>query len=634
MTLSRKVLLIVGLIVVASCAVSLWMQRAFIMPSFLELERDTASMNAERALQAIEREVEQLGPSAADWAYWTDTYRFALGTNPDYLEENFDNGATLSGMKLNYLGIYDNAGLALWKLGWELDASEPRMLGALTDDDLPPDHPLLVHPSARSEVSGLLDTPGGTLLVVSRPILTNTREGPPAGSVVMGRLLDEAFVERLSEQTRLPLTLSPVVSPGAERESLGGAGIRDGATLLTERPDEWRTDTVLRDLYGEPILTLSTGTARDISARGRAAVRLSLLSLAVTGLVTMLMLMLSLRFILLRPLDLLTAHATRIGAGGEATERRLDTERSDEIGTLARTFDDMIDRLGAAQRELVTRSWRSGVAETASGVLHNIGNAITPLNVRLSNLRRDLAAAPVADLERALAELSDLATPAGRAADLRAFAGLATRETIDTVRRCTDDAARAADRIVDVQQILGDQQRHVHSARVLEPVDMASLVERAAAALGPDMRAALRIEIAPSVADAGEVHGTRAALLQVVTNLLVNAAESVIATGSRVGALHVSATVEEHGNRRCAHLCFVDGGGGIRPEHLERIFQRGYTTKGREGSGLGLHWSANTVQDLGGSLRIENAASGQGCRVRLILPLDESVEQRRTGTEG
>ena len=89
MTLSRKVMLIVGLIVLASCVASLWIQQAFIMPSFVALERDTATRNAERALEAIDRELEQLSPSVSDWAYWTDSYRFVQGEEDDYVADNF-----------------------------------------------------------------------------------------------------------------------------------------------------------------------------------------------------------------------------------------------------------------------------------------------------------------------------------------------------------------------------------------------------------------------------------------------------------------------------------------------------------------------------------------------------------------
>ena len=74
----------------------------------------------------------------------------------------------------------------------------------------------------------------------------------------------------------------------------------------------------------------------------------------------------------------------------------------------------MVARVAETRRELVDQSFQSGFAELAKGVLHNLGNAMTPLGVRLSKLGDRLRDAPAADLELACAEL------AGRAGRLAA----------------------------------------------------------------------------------------------------------------------------------------------------------------------------------------------------------------------
>jgi hypothetical protein len=71
----------------------------------------------------------------------------------------------------------------------------------------------------------------------------------------------------------------------------------------------------------------------------------------------------------------LAAGAERI-AEADDLGARLNYDRSDELGTLARAFDNMVERLAQTRRELVDRSFESGAAENASGVLHNLGNAM------------------------------------------------------------------------------------------------------------------------------------------------------------------------------------------------------------------------------------------------------------------
>ena len=65
----------------------------------------------------------------------------------------------------------------------------------------------------------------------------------------------------------------------------------------------------------------------------------------------------------------------------------------------------MVDSLASARRRLADRSFDAGIAENASGVLHNLGNAMTPLGVKVAMLQETLRAAPAADVDLVLREL-------------------------------------------------------------------------------------------------------------------------------------------------------------------------------------------------------------------------------------
>ena len=451
---------------------------------------------------------------------------------------------------------------------------------------------------------------------------------------MLGRFLDTSTFEQLAEQTKLKLSVSPSDAPvGADWIGDARQGLAYSPIALDEQPDLWKANTTLADLFDQPVLTLRVDTPRDITARGEAAVRTSLLSLAATGLLTMFVMWLLLRYTLLRPISQLTEHAVRVGADDDL-HSRLNMNRKDELGVLARTFDEMVDRLAEARRRLVDQSFKSGVAEMASGVLHNIGNAVTPLNVRLSTLSRDLRMAPVAEMEQAAAELAEPATPPERREGLVQFVELAGVELTGLVKRSRDEVAAAAQQVVHVQEILADQERFSRSARVIEPVNMDSVIRDAASGLSAEMKVAMRIDIDPSVVETGAVAGARAALHQMVTNLLVNAAESVQAAGSDAGRVTITAAPEEVQGQLMAHLRFTDNGAGIQAEYIDRLFESGFSTKGRSGSGLGLHWSANTVQSLGGRISVESTGPGEGACLHVLLPLAQTLALQATGTEG
>jgi len=63
-----------------------------------------------------------------------------------------------------------------------------------------------------------------------------------------------------------------------------------------------------------------------------------------------------------------------------------------------------------------------------------------------------------------------------------------------------------------------------------------------------------------------------------------------------------------------------DTGCGIAPDHLSRVFSLGFTTRA-DGHGFGLHSSACSAVELGGSLTCHSDGPDRGALFRLALPL-------------
>ena len=249
-------------------------------------------------------------------------------------------------------------------------------------------------------------------------------------------------------------------------------------------------------------------------------------------------------------------------------------------------------------------------------------------------MQSDLGAAPVAEMEQAAAELASPDTPEERRSDLAKFMELAGVELAGLVKNSREKVGEAAKQVMHVQEILADQERFSRSARVLESVDVAAVIDDAAAELSHEMKSAMQIEITPSVAETGPVVGSRAALQQVATNLLVNAAESILSTDSAKGKVTVKAIQEELQGQAVTHLQIEDNGAGIQPENLERVFERGFSTKNRNGSGHGLHWSANTVKTLNGRITAQSGGGGRGACLDIWLPSAQVSAKPATDSEG
>ena len=634
MSLSRKVALIVVLAFLLSALLSYSIQKIFIMPSFIKLEKQIAIQNSVRVIGAIDRELAPITTLVTDWSHWTDSYNYVKGENSNYEASNllFDN--TLSALNMNFVGFYNNTGKTIWSRAEESGTKEVVDIGQLIKEKLPADHPLIQHQDLHSDIRGIVSTLHGAMMVVSGPILTSEEEGPIAGTLMMGQFLDSSLIEQISKITQLSVEVDAGVQE-LDHSVKGEVSATPHGLLHTEyrivdSGTQWQVFTTILDIFNKPIITLQINTPRSISAQGAKAVNQSLWVLAIIGLLVMLAFWKLLHQAVLKPISLLTEHALLIGKDDKVYDH-IDLQRDDETGILANSFNQMIDRLAVTRRRLIDQSYHAGIAETASGVLHNIGNAITPLNVRLSQLREGLRTAPLSEMERAAAELKDPTTPPERRVDLVQFVELAGTEMAKLLRSSTEEVDLSIQQLAQVQAILTDQERFSRSARVIEPVHLVNVIKDMVAGLSPELKDVLNIDISSSVAEHGVVAGSSAALQQVVTNLLINAAESIKLAGIEDGFVIITAEqVEDYQGQSMVGLRFTDNGSGFDPKQLGRLFEKGFSTKNREGSGYGLHWTANTIQALGGKIFAENNEIDSGTTTLLVLPHARNLTEHST----
>jgi signal transduction histidine kinase len=119
------------------------------------------------------------------------------------------------------------------------------------------------------------------------------------------------------------------------------------------------------------------------------------------------------------------------------------------------------------------------------------------------------------------------------------------------------------------------------------------------------------------------VRGMEYKLQQVFLNLFLNARDAM----PKGGWLSVSARVK--GDEAVVEV--GDTGIGIPPEHLARIYDPFFTTKGEgRGTGLGLSVTFGIVNEHGGTLSCESEP-GQGTRFRLALPLASEAVATASG---
>ena len=609
MNIRWKATLWITAVFAALCAVEILVAEEVLLPSFAQLERAEADTAMRRVNSGVGLTLEHLALSATDWGNWTDTYQFAQDHHRSFIDDNITE-IGLKQLNLNALIVLGGDGRFLTARAIDLVSGAPLNLDLVAAGELPAGFPWSANLHTGLPARGLLQTNQGVLMVAAAPILDGFGHGPVRGMVILGRLLSPAEIERIGSQAQTSLAL---LSPRKARGIPSVLTTDDYLTILQP----------FHDLYGQVAFALEVNIPREITLRGDSAVRYASLCLIGAAVIVLLLFVVMLDRLVLNPVAQITRHAVAIGADKDLTTR-LNFRGKDEIGVLARELDRMVARVAESRSQLVDRAFHAGFAELAKGVLHNLGNAMTPIGVRLAILRSRLHAAPIDDTELAVAELGAGQVDSQRRAGLEEFLRLACGELAASIRASQEDVEVMSRQTAIVQSALSEQMRTTRNEHVIEAVLLPELLAQSLDVVPDSARRRLVVEADKSLQTIGTVNIPRTVLRLVLQNFIINAADAVREVGRSRGSFRIAAELSAHDDREHLYLHCTDDGVGIAPEHLERMFEKGFSTKSRETNfGIGLHWCANAIAALGGRVWATSEGVGRGATLHVAVPLAE-----------
>jgi len=622
MRVRAKVSIVLAALFVALIAAQWTIEQRLMLPKFVELERASAHTDMQRVAFAVEREQQALGAQAADWGNWRELWRYMRDHNRAFAEASLTD-ISFHTAKIDYMAVIASSGKFTWSTGLGANG-KPLAIRLNKDTTLEPSWASAL--AQGQPIGGLIATNAGVLVASGAPILDGMGHGPSRGMVIMGRLLNGPELIRLSTQAQVHLDMR-LWGKDPSADAILLAKHQSGSAQLTETETTTRIEQVFSSLSGQPLLTLGITVPRTITQHGAVAVRYSTLLLGVAAAVVLATLLILLGRIVLSPLARVTDHAQRIAAADDLAAR-LAYDRKDELGTLAKAFDNMVERVAQSRRELIDRSFESGAAENASGVLHNLGNAMTPLAVNVAKLQQQLSAVNTTDLHAALNELQHGSPDAERLRDLQQFVQLSAAELAHTLSRGSERLRDITGQAGIIQAVLAEQRQHQRSGPVLVPITPAELLSRSLQQVAAAHRDRLDLEVSPALAAMGTLSLPCTTLGMVLQNLIQNAAEAAACAGLARARLKIGAELIEADGQYTLRFEISDDAIGIAADDLPKLFQKGYSTKSQAtNSGLGLHWCANTLRALGGGISAHSEGLGRGTRFEVLIPLREPSTQ-------
>lgn len=276
-----------------------------------------------------------------------------------------------------------------------------------------------------------------------------------------------------------------------------------------------------------------------------------------------------------KPIEQLARAASQVAAGDWNT--RVDIRARDEIGVLAKSFNNMTHELTEQRDRLVQSERVAAWRELARRLAHELKNPLFPLQITVENLVR-AHRLPRVQFDEVF--LEGTATLQAEINNLRAIVS----------------------RFSDFSKMPEPQ---------LEKMDLREAVQRVIALHAPALEQK-HISIGTSISpEPLRILGDPELLHRALSNLVLNAMDAM----PEGGTLTVSASRSAD----FARIAVADSGPGLSDEECSRLFTPYFTTR-QHGTGLGLAIVRDVAEIYGGSIHLEESEDLGGLLARLTLP--------------
>ena len=476
---------------------------------------------------------------------------------------------------------------------------------------------------------------GQLLYVISAPITRSSLSQTVEGTVVAGQFLTPKRLEAIRDQLQLNFNwdfINPDHIVGQNKDIIQRVNAAEPFDLIPIGKEFLQASGVLYDYQKKPALLIKTFQDRMISRQSLHVMLMVLCGKIIGGGMSVLLLTWLLQRVFINPVIRLIKHIVNIEHPGKRKNAPLFS-RKDEIGTLANEFSQMCQRLQNAQVKLMEKSYLSGITEMSSGILHNVRNALSPITTRIERIKGQFKTVPLENLEKAQSELQHSGLDSERRKDLMRFVDLTFQDVLMNLSDMVTGLDDLSEQVIQIEDMLNIQRTFGREDKPVEFIEPVDLLNKALEMVPESVRDDCRISIHSTIKKLPAIPVEPTTFVQILQNLLINAAESLEKEGPLYRKIHISAEIETAEERQMLHWQIQDNGSGIAKEKIQQIFERGASSKQKGLTGIGLHWCANTLTAMKGRIWAESQGLHCGALFHILIPMAPEEELLETTQE-
>jgi len=353
MNLRSKLLLGIGIALIVTFTLVAVFSYLSMEQSYRQLERQEVHRALESTVSSFESDLKHTDSITRDYAVWSETYRFAQGQNPGWIDQNMVEDY-FTRFDVDYVLVFNSTNQLVFERGYNSGSQMFEAVPVSLVNDIRNRNIAEGIMNSTEGIHGVFDSPDGLFIISTHPVLNDTFEGPASGSLQIVRRIDRHYLADLTTRAGYSVTIIPSQEIKRNPSLAGVVSLITSSSPVAVVPETY--DTIsgyihVNDLQNPEGFYVKVTEHRTLYHAGRDTIFIFLMSLLGAGVFIILFVLLFIDRIVLSRLNAIISTVRKNIENGN--KGATSSNREDELARLALEIDPVFSRLAESRIELM-----------------------------------------------------------------------------------------------------------------------------------------------------------------------------------------------------------------------------------------------------------------------------------------